>query len=187
MSKYEKRNNRLGDNEQPQDGDNSAKRSAAIESNTYQSVLAEVERMIMNRGSMGLPDAIPRTVHAAAEWIVGRLFDPRDKGPDGKGDFEAVQQIPAFGGHRFTTPYRDRIIYLTKKFLSLPPIDQDKVCDCENRMVKWRGDDMYSWALLMSDNPQPSRSMGKGHASMVERGSRGLMSVEDLMPMFRPG
>lgn len=120
------------------------KRDMAWRQNGRDMVAAEVEQMLTRRGSQGLPDAMPKTVKAAAAWILGVLIDP-------PAEDEGIRRVPAFGGFLWQTPYRDRAVHLARKFLTMQEADQAAVMAYARSGIKWRGDDVALLALLAGE------------------------------------
>ncbi len=118
-----------------------AKRELAWRQNGRDMVSAEVEQMLRRRGSSGLPEAMPTTIQAATAWILDFLLDP-------PADDETIRPVAAFSGTYWATPYRDRAVYLARKFLSLPTLAQTQIAGYVKRGVRWRGDDVEFLALV---------------------------------------
>ena len=136
-----------------------AKRDIAWRQNGLDMVSAEVEQMLARRGSQGLPDAMPKTVKAAAAWILDVLINPF-------ADDETIHRVPAFGGFSWQTPYRDRAVHLAAKFLRLPEADQSAVMAYARSGIKWRGDDVAFLALLAAERLKPN-TRERGRAALA--------------------
>lgn len=144
-----------------------AKRDLAWRQNGRDMVSAEVEQMLRARGSEGLPECIPRTVRQGAAWLIDVLIDP-------PADDETIRRTPAFSGSTWATPYRDRAVYLARKFLSLPPRDQAAVCAYAQNGLRWRGDDVNFLALVAAERV---RGDGLDRAKRaIHRATEGLAS-----------
>lgn len=142
-----------------------AKRDSAWRQNGRGMVSAEVEQILTRRGSQGLPDALPKTVKAAAAWILDCLLDA-------PAEDETIRRVPAFGGFVWQTPYRDRAVYLAQKFLRLPAVDQAQVVDYALSGIRWRGDDVEFLPRLAHE----------GHrAGIRERGRAALATATQKM------
>lgn len=147
------------------------KRDMAWRQNGRDMVAAEVEQMLTRRGSQGLPDAMPKTVKAAAAWILGVLIDP-------PAEDEGIRRVPAFGGFLWQTPYRDRAVHLARKFLTMQEADQAAVMAYARSGIKWRGDDVALLALLAGERGKPN-ARERGSAALVGVSSRTALSPND--------
>lgn len=135
-----------------------AKRDLAWRQNGRDMVSAEVEQMLTRRGSQGLPEAMPKTVKAAAAWILDLLIDP-------PADDESIRRTPAFNGFTWQSPYRDRATYLAAKFLRLTELEQAQVCVYARNGIRWRGDSVEFLALLAAERLRPN-ARERGNAAL---------------------
>lgn len=117
------------------------KRELAFRQNGRDMVSAEVEQMLRRRGSDGLPDEMPKTIAACTAFILDVLIDP-------PADDETIRRVPAFAGFSWETPYRDRVVYLARRFLALPVPTQRQIISYAKSGLKWRGDDPEFLALV---------------------------------------
>lgn len=145
MSKFKR------DTAQPQSLTPDAKRDLAWRQNGRDMVAAEVEQMLSRRGSDGLPDATPKTIKAAAAWILDLLIDPPAAD-------ETIRRTPAFNGFTWQTPYRDRAVYLAGKFLHMAADEQAQVCAYARSGIRWRGDSIDFLALLSAERAKANSS-----------------------------
>ena len=125
-----------------------AKRGLAWRQNGRDMVAAEVEQMLSRRGSDGLPDAMPKTVRAATAWILDVLLD--GPAPD-----ESIRQRATASGPAWDTPYRDRAVYLARKFLRLDEGDMGAVCEYARLGIHWRGDDQDFLRRVLDARSRP--------------------------------
>ena len=143
-----------------------AKRGLAWRQNGREMVSAEVEQMLTRRGSQDLPEAMPKTVKAAAAWILDVMIDPPAQD-------ETVRRVPAFGGFSWQTPYRDRAVHLARKFLGMSEADQAAVMAYARSGIKWRGDDVEFLALLAAERLKPNvRERGQAALATVAGGAQ---------------
>ncbi len=143
-----------------------AKRDLAFRQNGRDMISAEIEQMLVSRGSHDLPDALPKTLKAATAWILDVLADPFS-------DDETVRRVPSFTGFFWATPYRDRAVYLARKFLSLQRADQEAVMAYARSGIKWRGDDVEFLALLAAERLKPNtRERGRAALATVTGGAQ---------------
>lgn len=143
-----------------------AKRGLAFRQNGRDMIAAEIEQMLARRTSQDLPDAMPKTVKAAAAWILDVLIDPPAQD-------ETVRRVPAFGGFSWQTPYRDRAVHLAAKFLRMSEADQANVMAYARSGIKWRGDDVEFLALLAAERLKPNtRERGRAALSTVAGGAQ---------------
>ena len=140
-----------------------AKRDLAWRQNGRSMVSAEVEQMLTRRGPQGLPDAMPRTVQAAAAWILDFLIDV-------PADDESIRSAQALGGCMWRTPYRDRAVGLAHKFLRLDELGMANVCAYARSGIKWRGDDVEFLALLAAERLKPN-TRERGRAALAKGGA----------------
>lgn len=115
-----------------------AKRQAAWEANGIPAVKAAVEAAI----HMRMPAVGKGSTHATAAWLVDYLFEP-------PGDGDGVRT-----GHNggYVTPYRDRVLYLTRKLAALSEMDQGIVLAHRENGVYWRGEPMWQLAHIAEEH-----------------------------------
>ena len=142
-----------------------AKRGLAWRKNGRDMVAAEVEQMLTRRGSDGLPDAMPKTVRAATAWILDVLLD--GPAPD-----ESIRQRATASGPAWDTPYRDRAVYLARKFLRLDEGDMGAVCEYARLGIHWRGDDQDFLRRVLDARSRPdARATGRAMLANVTGGT----------------
>ena len=129
-----------------------AKRDLAWRQNGRDAVSAQVEQMILRRGSDGLADCVPRTVKAAAAWVLDVLIEGPQKD-------ESIRRDSKGG---WTTPYSDRALFLAAKFLGLPAGQQEAIAAHAREGLRWRGDnteflDRVAVERLMTDNVERAK------------------------------
>ena len=124
-------------------------RERAIKMNSPDDVIKEVERILAAKGSHDLPPIVPKTLNAAARWFMNVLFDPFRMEDD-----KVV-------GLQFSTPYRDRVMYLMRRFFSFSMDDRDAIAEMANDGVYWRGDDLEFFNLVyINTKAGPKRARG---------------------------
>ena len=105
----------------------------AILANSDAAILAEVAERLTGGGLVIGPSG----AHESARWLVTALFAPRDDG--------AEKAWPVRSDtNTWSTPYRDRILYLTQRLLRFSADDQRTVLACREEGVFWRGEDAGS-------------------------------------------
>lgn len=127
-----------------------AKKDLAFRQNGRDMVSAEIEQMLSRRGSEDLAAVVPRSVRQAAAWILDVLIDPP------AADENIRTTYSASGVAWWVTPYRDRAVYLARKFLRLPEGEQTQVCAYALSGTKWRGDTLEFLALLAAERLKPN-------------------------------
>lgn len=114
------------------------KRQAAWEANGIPAVKAAVEAAIHLR----MPAISRGSPSATAAWLVDCLFEPPSES-------ESARVGPNGG---YVTPYRDRVLYLTRKLAALSEIDQSIVLAHREDGVFWRGEPMQQLAHIAQEH-----------------------------------
>ena len=121
----------------------SATREAAMsgDGNKDQAILANSDAAILAEVAQTLADGGlvigPSSAHEAARWLVTALFAPRDDAAERAWPVRADTNT-------WSTPYRDRVLYLTRRLLRFSAEDQRTVLACREEGVFWRGEDAGS-------------------------------------------
>lgn len=124
-------------------------RQRAINANSPMQVAREVERILAAKGSHDLPPIVPKTLSAASHWFMNVLFDP------------FCMEDDKVVGLQFSTPYRDRVMYLMRRFFSFSMDDRDAIAEMANDGVHWRGDDLEFFnSVYINTKAGPKRTRG---------------------------
>jgi hypothetical protein len=97
----------------------------------------------------------PRPPEQAAAWLADYLFEP-----------PAPHESSRQSRSGWSTPYRDRVLYLARRLIALPPTHQEIVAAYREDGVHWRGDSMPMLAAIAQAHADrdPDQTRGSSQA-----------------------
>ena len=114
------------------------KEQIAFDKNGRSSIMTAVHKWLLGAGLNMLPDGIPKSADLLAPRIMDFLCEPPSKD-------ESITKLQLGWG----TPYRDRILYLTKRFIWFPAANAEErtaiqaaIVEYRKKGTVWRGDSL---------------------------------------------